>query len=231
MQNILVLGDYSYSSWSLRGWLLFDRWGIDVSTRMIDFFEDASVGARLADLPPARTVPTWVTPEGTVIWDSLAIAEELASRFPDRGYWPADPAARAVARSLSAEMHSGFTTLRSDCPMNLRVAYRDVPVSDALAADLARLETIWSFARGRFGVDGPWLCGDYSIADAFYAPVAARTAGYGLPVSETAQAYVDAHLSDPSFVKWRAMGLAEGADLPWYAKDFPQVAWPGPSGD
>lgn len=231
MQNILVIGDQSYSSWSLRAWLLFDRWGIDVATRRVDFFRDRSVAARLSDLPPARTVPSWVTPEGDVVWDSLAIAEELAARHPGRGLWPAAPGARAVARSLAAEMHSGFATLRSDCPMNLRVAYRDVPVSDALASDLARVETLWSFARDRFGAQGPWLCGSYSIADAFFAPVAARIAGYGLPMGATGAAYVAAHLSDPSFVKWRALGLAEGEDLPWYAKDYPQTDWPGPGGD
>lgn len=226
----LILGDPAYSSWSLRGWLLFHRFGLPVAERMVSFL-DAEVAAQMADLPPARTVPTAITPEGTVVWDSLAIAEEVATRHPEAGLWPEDPAARATARSLTAEMHSGFAALRNDCPMNLRCAYAEVPVSDALQTDLARLETVWAHARAKHGGDGPWLCGAYSIADVFYAPVATRIATYGLPVSEAAQAYVQAHLSDPAFRTWRRRALTEGPDLPWYARDYPQIAWPGPAED
>lgn len=226
----LILGDPAYSSWSLRGWLLFERFGLRAEERMVSF-SDTSVAEQLASVPPARTVPTAITPEGAVIWESLAIAEELASRHPEAGHWPADPAARATARALAAEMHAGFSTLRDLCPMNLRCAYRDVPVPDALRADLDRLEQIWSIARARHGADGPWLCGRYSIADAFFAPVATRIATYGLPVSDAAQAYVSAHLADPAFRRWRRRGLTEGPDLPWYARDYRQVPWPGPTED
>lgn len=222
----LIIGDVSYSSWSLRGWLVLERFGIPHRARQVDFHA-AKVAAQLGDVAPARTVPALVTPEGAVVWDSLAIAEEIATRHPEAGHWPADPALRATARSLAAEMHSGFAALRTDCPMNLRRAYAGVPVTEAVRADLARIEAIWGHALDRSG--GPWLCGDYSVADAFFAPVAARIAGYGLPAGDAAAVYVARHLADPAFRRWRAMGLVIGADLPWYARDFPQVAWPGPA--
>jgi glutathione S-transferase len=123
-------------------------------------------------------------------------------------------------------MHSGFAALREACPMNLRTAYADSQPSDAVLADVARLEVIWAWAREACGSDTPWLCGDYCAADAFFAPVAARLAGYSLPMSEMAQAYVTAHLTDPAFQKWRALGLEIGETLPWYKKDYPVKDWP-----
>lgn len=225
MADRLFLGDYSYSSWSLRAWLLFRRFDIPVSIEIVDFMK-AGVAEQMADFAPARTVPTLVLSDGTVIWDSLAVAEELASRHTKAGLWPADPALRALARGLAAEMHSSYGTLRELCPMNLRVAYANVPVPEALQKDLDRLQSLWGYALDRSG--GPWLAGGYSVADAFFAPVAMRIAGYGLPVSDVARAYVGRHLSDPAFRRWRAMGLARGATLPWYDRDYPQVDWPGP---
>lgn len=226
----LILGDYAYSSWSLRGWLLLDRFGLPYRTRLLDFNAEASVAEQLADLAPARTVPTLVTPEGAIVSDSLAIAEELASRHPDAGIWPADPRARATARTLAAEMHSGFAALRSACPMNLRTAYTGVIPSEAVLADLARIEALWDHARATCAPpSGPWLCGAYSAADAFFAPVAARIAGYGLPVSDPARAYVTAHLTDPAFRRWRAMGQVRGATLAHYAKTYATVPWPEPA--
>ncbi|MFD0980208.1 glutathione S-transferase [Tropicimonas aquimaris] len=223
----LFIGSRAYSSWSLRGWLLFERFGLTCKVRKVDFLE-AGVAEQLEAVPPARTVPTLRMTDGTILWDSLAIAEELASRHPEAGHWPSDPTARAIARCLAAEMHSGFTALRSQCPMNLQAAYSEAPVRGDLQADLDRIEQIWDHARTSLRPKGPWLCGDYSIADAFYAPVAARIAGYGLPVSEAGQAYVAAHLADPAFRRWRAMGIAEGTDLPWYDRDYPLADWPGP---
>jgi glutathione S-transferase len=224
----LIIGDRAYSSWSLRGWLLFEAFGIDRTTALLDFSLD-SVADQLAAYAPAKTVPTLRTPEGAILSDSLSIAEELASRHPNAGLWPSEPLARATARNLVAEMHAGFGALRTDCPMNLRVAYGDFRPSDAVQVDLRRLKVIWAHARATCKPDGPWLCGDYSAADAFFAPVAARIAGYGLSVSAPAQAYVQAHLADPAFRRWRAMGLVRGADLPWYGRDDAQVAWPGPA--
>jgi glutathione S-transferase len=169
------------------------------------------------------------TAEGTVVAESLAIAEELASRHPEAGLWPKDQAARAVARMLAAEMHAGFTALRSHCPMNLRISYTGCDPTDAVLADLARLETIWSWARRETGAQGPWLCGAYSAADAFFAPVAGRIAGYNLPVGTEAAACVAAHLAHPSFRRWRAMGFADGADQEVYRRDYPRRPWPGPA--
>ncbi|SFC46278.1 glutathione S-transferase [Tropicimonas isoalkanivorans] len=227
MSYELLIGDPAYSSWSLRAWLLFDRFGLPVREIMVSFLQD-SVAAQVAPHRPARTVPTMRTPDGTVVWDSLAIAEELCSRHPDLGLWPRDATARAIARSLSAEMHSGFATLRSECPMNLNRAYRNVPVSPELRNDLRRIEHMWDYAQTICLSEGPWLCGTYSIADAFYAPVAARIAGYGLSVSATARAYVAAHLRDPAFRRWRAMALSGGHILPWYERGYPRSNWPGP---
>lgn len=227
MSYQLILGDRAYSSWSLRGWLLFERFGIPTDTRFVEF-AGTQVAAQI-DHFPAKTVPCLLTPEGAVIDDSLAIAEELASRHRDAGIWPSDPKARATARTLAAEMHCGFAALRTDCPMHLRVAYSDFPVREEVASDLRRLEDIWDHARRSLNVEGPWLCGSYSAADAMFAPVAVRIAGYGLPVSDTAQAYVQAHLNDAAFRRWRAMAMVQGPVLPQYVRDYTETPWPMPT--
>ena len=224
----LAIADRAYSSWSLRGWLLFDVFGLPVRTHTARLYTD-EVQQLLKGFFPARTVPAMRTPEGTVVSESLAIAEELASRHPDAGLWPADPAARATARALASEMHAGFTALRSHCPMNLRVSYSNCAPPDAVRTDLARLELLWSWARRQTGAQDAWLCGAYSAADAFFAPVAARIAGYNLPVGAEAAAYVAAHLAHPSFRRWRAMGFADGADQDFYRRDYPRRPWPGPA--
>ncbi len=223
----LAIGDRAYSSWSLRGWLLFDAFGIPVRTRSARLYTK-EFSSFLAEYFPARTVPVMRTPEGAVVPESLAIAEELASRHPEAGLWPSDPKHRAVARVLAAEMHAGFVALRNHCPMNLRVSYSDCQPTEAVLADLARLEEIWAWARRETRSTGPWLCGAYSAADAFYAPVATRIATYNLPVGPEAQAYVDAHLAHPSFRRWRAMGMIDGADQDFYRRDYPRRPWPGP---
>ncbi len=228
MTHVLVIGDRSHSSWSLRGWLLFDAFGIPCKTVLARLYCD-DFARILADFAPARTVPALRLPDGVVIPESLAIAEELASRHPEAGLWPADPGHRARARALAAEMHAGFAALRDHCPMNLRAAYTRCEPPDTVLADIARIESLWSHARAETGSTGPWLCGDYSVADAFFAPVASRIAGYGLSVGPEAAAYVAAHLSHPSFRRWRAMGWAEGGDQPVYHRDWPQRDWPGPA--
>ncbi|MBL9047527.1 MAG: glutathione S-transferase, partial [Tabrizicola sp.] len=181
----LVIGDRGYSSWSLRGWLLFDAFGLPVKTHSARLYTD-ELPTLLKDYFPARTAPTMRTPEGSVVPETIAIAEELATRHPDAGIWPSEPHARATARVLAAEMHAGFTALRSHCPMNLRVSYTDCQPPAEVLADLARLETLWSWARRTTGSTTPWLCGDYSAADAFFAPVATRIATYNLPVGPQA---------------------------------------------
>ncbi|MGH1413909.1 MAG: glutathione S-transferase family protein [Pelagimonas sp.] len=225
MAHTLIIGDYTYSSWSLRGWLMLHRFGIPFQPKLVEFNVD-SVANQLAQHAPARTVPTLITDSGDVVWDSLAIAEELATRHPEAGIWPKDASLRCLARNLAAEMHSGYFSLRDDCPMNLSVAYEGFTPSEATQTDLARIDQVWTHALERSG--GPWLCGEYSAADAFFAPVAARIAGYGLDVSPASQTYVAGHLADPAFRRWRALGEARAVALPWYARDFDTVAWPGP---
>ncbi|PWJ16159.1 glutathione S-transferase [Jannaschia seohaensis] len=223
----LLIGDCAYSSWSLRGWLLFDAFGLPVRARHTRMYSD-EFARDLAAWAPARTVPTVRTPEGGLWTDSLAIAEGLAEAHPEAGHWPADPVARAAARSLVAEMHSGFTALRGACPMNLRVKSGGFTPSDAVLTDLARIETLWSHAR-TLASDGPWLFGAYGAADAFYAPVAMRIAGYGLPVSPDAQRYVDAHLSHGALRRWRAMGEAQDRTLDVYEVHAPTERFPMPA--
>jgi len=222
----LVIGDRGYSSWSLRGWLLFDAFGIPVKTHLARLYTD-ELPEMLKGYFPGKTAPTMRTPDGVVVPETIAIAEELASRHPEADLWPADPKARAVARVLAAEMHAGFVALRSHCPMNLRVSYTTCEPPAEVLADLARLETIWTWAWQQTGSE-VWLAGAYSAADAFFAPVASRIATYNLPVSARAMEYVQAHLAHPSFRRWRAMGLVDGADQPFYRRDWPRRPWPGP---
>jgi len=223
----LVIGDRAYSSWSLRGWLFFDAFGIPVKTVSARLYTD-ELPTLLRQYHPARTAPTMRTPDGVVVPETIAIAEELATRHPEAELWPAQPRARAVARVLAAEMHAGFTALRSYCPMNLRVSYADCGPPAEVLADLDRLQVIWDWARTETGSNGPWLCGAYSAADAFFAPVATRIATYNLPVAPATADYVKAHLSHPSFRRWRAMGLVDGADQDFYRRDYPRRDWPGP---
>lgn len=222
----LVIGDRAYSSWSLRGWLLFDAFGIPVKTHLARLYTD-ELSNLLTDFVPGRTAPTMRTPDGSIVPETIAMAEELASRHPQAGLWPTDPALRATARVLAAEMHAGFGALRSHCAMNLRVSYTDCSPTPAVLADLDRLQVIWTWALTQSG--GPWLCGPYTAADAFFAPVAARIAGHNLPVSPQGMAYVQAHLAHPSFRRWRAMGQIDGADQEIYRRDWPTRPWPGPT--
>ena len=223
----LVIGDRAYSSWSLRGWLFFDAFGIPVNLHRARLYTN-ELPNLLKSFHPARTAPTMRTPEGAVVPETLAIAEELASRHPEAGLWPADPKARAIARALAAEMHAGFTALRSHCPMNLRVSYTDCAPPPKVLADLARLDVIWTWARSDTGGATPWLCEAYSVADAMFAPVATRIATSNLPVTPAAMDYVMAHLAHPSFRRWRAMGMVDGPDQEFYRRDYPRRDWPGP---
>ena len=224
----LAIGDRSYSSWSLRGWLIFAKGGIAVKTRSGRLY-DPDFKRLLAEFAPADLVPALRLPSGIVIAETMAIAEEIASRHPEAQLWPADPDARALARWMAAEMHAGFSALRTHCAMNLRVAYSDCAPDEAVLKDVARIEMLWSQALGKRSEKGPWLFGEWSLADAFFAPVAARIAGHSLPVGAAAAAYVATHLADPEFRRWRAMGWAEGADQSYYKRDWQTVAWPGPA--
>lgn len=215
-----------YSSWSLRAWLIFQHFDLPYTPIEVDIYRGGKA-RDLAPVAPARTVPVLRTPEGYVIGDSLALAETLVERHPDQTLWPLDGAARALARWITAEMHSGFSALRGACPMVLTHQITDfTPGSDVLG-DLGRIEDLWSLARTRHGSTGPWLFGQYTLADAFYAPVAMRIAGYDLPVGAEARAYVQAHLEDPAVVEWRAKGLADPITPPPYTVPGTQGDWPG----
>ena len=170
MTYTLFIQDRAYSSWSLRGHLLLAAFDIPFATRH-EFWRSPEYDALRAEIAPARTVPA-LRGDDMFVWDSLAVAETLAERHP--GFWPADPAARAAARSLVAEMHSGFGALRADCPMNLRRRWAGFTPSDAVLADVARITALWAWARENFGGEGPYLFGAFSVADAFFTPVASR---------------------------------------------------------
>ena len=146
----LYIGDRTFSSWSLRGWLMMQRWGLPYRTHLVGLYA-GTMAQDLAKMAPARTVPVLQTPEGHVLSDSIAMAETLAERHPDLPFYPADPAARALCRNLVAEMHSGFGALRGDCPMQLRHVWEGFTPSEAVRRDLARIETLWSLARERHG--------------------------------------------------------------------------------
>jgi len=222
----LHIGDRSYSSWSYRGWLMLEKFGLPYRTTMVGLYS-GTMAQDLAPLAPARTVPVLRTPEGDVLSDSLSMAETLAERHPTAGLWPTDRAARALARNLVAEMHAGFAALRGACAFNIRHVCKDFTPTGPVLKDLARLEQLWSLARDRHGAGGPWLFGAYSLADVYYAPVACRIVTYGLPVSEAARSYVQTQISDPAFLAWRSEAMREAHDGSRYAMDLPKADWPG----
>ena len=224
----LLLGDRSYSSWSLRGWLLFEKFGISRKEQYSTMYTE-QFHADVSAFFPARTVPALRLESGLVISDSLAIAEELASRHPEAGHWPKDPDHRAIARHLAAEMHSSFGALRDHCPMNLRTAYTDCTPPQGVLDDLTRLETLWSWARAKTQSATPWLCGEYCVADVFYAPIAARIVGYGLLSYLQDPSYVESHMADSDFQRWRALGLTEGIHQAAYDLPYPQIDFPVPT--
>ena len=224
----LFLGNRLYFSWSIAAFMMFEHFGLadQVTITVFQPQDEGDIKRHLSQLAPARTLPTMRTPEGVIVSDSMAIAEELASRHPDIVFWPRDPATRAVARTLANEMHSSFGGLRCNWPVNLRHAYAPVTPPSEIAAELDRLELIWTNARKVTGATGPWLCGDYCLADAIFAPMAARLAAYGFDTRPTTKAYVAAHLADPAFRKWRANGLELDPEMPKFELDLPHADWP-----
>jgi glutathione S-transferase len=201
----LHIGNQNYSSWSLRPWIALRHLGIDFDTRVLQL-HTPEFRQNVSALDVAGLVPVLV--HGDIrIWDSLAICEYGSELCGGLG-WPPAIEQRAVARAVSCEMHSGFTALRSQMPMNIR-ARRRVPITSELAADIARIDASWSRGRQRYAASGPWLFGSYSIADAMYAPVALRFATYGVELSETAAAYRDTVLADPLLGEWIAASRDE----------------------
>lgn len=222
----LYIGDRTFSSWSLRGWLMLEKFGLAYDTHLVGLYA-GTYREELAHLAPARTVPVMQTAQGHVLTDSFAMAETLVERHPELNLYPADPAARALARSITAEMHAGFMALRADCPNMITHVWEGFAPSDAVSADIERVEELWTLARSRHGKNGPWLFGEYSLADVFYAPVALRITAYDLPTSAAAQAYVDMHLRDPAFLEWREASKSERYE-PWpYPMKLGRRPWPG----
>jgi glutathione S-transferase len=203
----LVIGSKNFSSWSLRAWLALEHVGVPYEERLISF-GDPDWRDQVRRLSPSGRVPLLV--DGALgVWDSLAIAEYLNERFPAARLWPSDPAARAVARSTAAEMHSGFAALRSNLPMDLQARAPGRGHTPEALADAARVQEIWRSCRSQFGAGGPYLFGAFSAADCFYAPVVFRFASYGVALDTNAQAYCDAIQTHPSVAKWRDAALRE----------------------
>jgi glutathione S-transferase len=201
----LVIGNKNYSSWSLRPWLLLRHLGLAFDEVLIALSEP-DTPTRIAQYSPSGRVP--VLRHGALtIWESIAIGEYLCE-LTGQG-WPRERAARAQARVLSAEMHAGFPALRSQWPMNARAVGRRTPITAELTADIDRIDALWSDCRQRFGANGPWLCGDYSLADAMYAPVALRFRSYGAMLSATATSYLGTVLQDAPLQQWLADAALE----------------------
>jgi glutathione S-transferase len=203
----LYIGNKNYSSWSLRAWLPMRHAGIAFEEELLPLDLPGSKENILARSPSGR-VPCLIH-DDLVVWDTLAIGEYLAETFPEKKLWPEQGTARARARSVCAEMHSGFAALRKEMPMNIRAEGRKVTPSDAAKGDLARVLAIWADARARFGAGGPFLFGAFSLADAFYAPVASRCRTYGVPLEGSARAWVDHVLALPAMKEWTVAARKE----------------------
>lgn len=205
----LVIGNKNYSSWSMRPWLAMRGCNIAFEEIFVPLYTDDKADKdRLLSFSPAGKVPILIDSDITV-WDSLAIIEYLAERFPDAGLWPKDLAERAYARAISAEMHSGFVPLRSACPMNLHRPVRAIALSEEVRANIARIEQIWQECRARHGARGPFLFGAFSAVDAMFAPVVYRFRSFAIDVTPQAQAYMETMQAMPAFAEWTRDGLAE----------------------
>lgn len=203
----LVVGNKNYSSWSLRPWLLLREAGIPFEEIAVRLFTP-EFDAEIARYSPAGKVPVLI--DGDVhVWDSLAISEYLAERFPDQQLWPADAGARAHARSICAEMHAGFHQIRNQLPMNVTAMLPGLGWSVAVQREVDRVAAIWGGLRQRYGSEGPFLFGAFTVADAFYAPVVSRFATYGIHLPEDAKAYADFILARPAMQEWAAGARAE----------------------
>lgn len=199
----IIIGNKAYSSWSLRGWLAVKQSDLPYEEVVVPMYD--------ANWPQRKTQPGLAVSAGkvptlwdgdTAVWDSLAIVDYLNDITGGTRFWPQDKPALALARSMAAEMHSGYVPLRKACSMNVRRVFDAQPMSTAVADNIARIDALWSDARNRFGADRPYLFGAFGAADIMFAPVVFRIQGYQLPVSETSEAYVAAMLSHPWMVEW-----------------------------
>ncbi|MDE2385058.1 MAG: glutathione S-transferase family protein [Alphaproteobacteria bacterium] len=204
---ILIIGNKNYSSWSLRPYMALAMAGIPFDEKLIHF-GTPNFTAKVRRISATGLVPA-LQHGKLVVWDTLAILEYAAETWPGKNLWPKNKAARAMARALSAEMHAGFRTLRTLCPMNIRRTVKPVAMTAALKADVTRLEQAWAEARRLYGKGGPFLFGHFSNADAMFAPVVSRLQTYAIPVSKPTRVYMDAILATPAFTKWKEAALKE----------------------
>lgn len=202
----LYIGNKNYSSWSLRPWLLMKHFGVPFAEHLVSV-AGRDYNPALKPLAGNARVPS-LHEDGFQVWESIAIAEFLAERYPEM--WPADPKARARARSIAAEMHAGFTHLRTAMPMNLKLKLQGKPATPEVQRDIDRVVEIWEEARTRFATgNGPYLFGEFSVADAMYAPVVWRFHVYNVALPPVAAAYRDAMLAHPAMGEWYAAGIGE----------------------
>lgn len=204
----LYIGNKNYSSWSFRPWLAMKAANIAFEEVLIPIYTGAADKQRILDVSPAGKVPV-LTDGDVTVWDSIAIIEYVAEKFPKAQLWPQDPASRAHARAISAEMHGGFGALRRECGMNIHRPIRAKELSEEARENIARVQDIWTDCRRRYDWAGPFLFGTFTAADAMYAPVVHRFRTYAIEVSQPVRAYMDAMLAYPAFVEWTAQALAE----------------------
>jgi glutathione S-transferase len=204
----LVIGNKNYSSWSMRPWLALRANNIAFEEIFIPLYTGDADKQRILEVSRAGKVPALVDGDITV-WDSLSIIEYLAERYPEARLWPQDRAARAHARSISAEMHSGFMALRNECGMNLHRPVKAIALSDDARANIARVQQIWSECRARYGKSGAFLFGPFSGADAMFAPVVHRFRTYAIEVTPVVADYMNSMMAQPAFQEWTRAGLAE----------------------
>ena len=213
----LIIGNRAYSSWSMRGWLAVKQSGEEFEELVVPMFDDEWEKRREGDefAPSLGKVPI-LWDNDCVVWDSLAIIEFLADRVGRERFWPADAAARGMARSMAAEMHSSFASLRRELPMNVRKSYSSRELSPSVKDDINRILQLWAQARARFGGTGDYLFGAWCAADIMYAPVVTRFITHGVPVPPFAALYVKAVLSHPAVAEW--IELAQ--DEPWVIEEY-----------
>ena len=205
----LIIGNKNYSSWSLRPWLGMKAAGIDFEEKLILLF-DENWKDNIAAASPTKRVPVLVDGD-LVIPESLAILEYMADKHPDKGLWPADIKARATARAAACEMHAGFTALRNHMPMNIRRETPGKGMGPGVAEDVARIEQLWGECRAKYGKDGDFLFGHFTITDAMFAPVVWRLTNFAVAVNPVSAAYMEAMRTHPAMIEWADAGRAE----PW----------------
>ena len=203
----LVIGNKNYSSWSLRPWIFMKTAGIEFAEKRVALSTD-NTKAQLESYFSDHKVPVLLDKD-LKVWDSLAILEYIAEKVPNCHGWPADPQARAVARSVSSEMHSSFFALRKEMPMNCRRHYSSFSVSTDAQKDIDRIKAVWRYCKERFSCKTPWLFGEFCIADAMYAPVVFRFSTYGVSLEGFEKEYVESMLSLPQIIEWKEAAQQE----------------------